>query len=193
MEAEIESNIQLKRIRNDQSNQIEFLDLDIHNQSARTCPPNTSRGQNRLDVVFNDDGPLNRSLATTDRRSVDLRSGAEIRLSTIESHLKIAPVSQDLHRRIKHLEDFILKIEQQEPAIARRHFHLSAKSPTTPTLRKSINFSTSAVNEFVCPPPPLEITTLRAATPASTLDEETSNAMERRIKQLQAQLLKKKT
>ncbi|KAL1925736.1 uncharacterized protein VTP21DRAFT_619 [Calcarisporiella thermophila] len=149
----IESYIQKKRERINESNRTEFLRRSSATANetvtcARTDAQEINRNiQMKLDVVHNEDGPLARSHVSSDQyvgtqaSSVgESKSGVDERLRNIEEHLNIR-FARGQHftipERIKALEDKIIQLERDFPPWSAVHFNQPGRKyppPPAPTI-----------------------------------------------------------
>lgn len=146
MQSLINAQIESNRKRNNESNRIEFL-APRKNGAARTTainPKLNRREQIKQDIIDNNWGPLDKSNAQlananmlSNHGSADSGnqlSGLEARVETIEQHtgiksaVKATSKHRDLYARIKRIEDFMLELEDEAPAVARKHFHALIES-----------------------------------------------------------------
>ena len=163
MQELINKSIMVNRDRINQSNKTEFLAPRIDG-AARTTElnPNLNRKEQiRLDIVDNKQGPLDKTKSTSQQivdgqQTVSKSFGVEERLQLIEQHTGILPETvidepvatsehAVMYARIKRIEDWIMNIEQQLPALARMHFkaHQSAVHlPPSPNLNRMASKAT---------------------------------------------------
>ncbi|KAJ3123194.1 hypothetical protein HK098_002118 [Nowakowskiella sp. JEL0407] len=141
MDIEIESFIETRRKKIDQSNRLEFLKQKDNDEP--TCSRVDARELNRkvqmrTEVVHNSDGPLARSTKRespstaptlgkigtfgSGRVSGEMITGISERVKNIETHLNLpnkksntSSIPKELYQRVKRIEDHIMKIEELYP------------------------------------------------------------------------------
>ncbi|KAI9244816.1 hypothetical protein BDA99DRAFT_528720 [Phascolomyces articulosus] len=149
----IQTFIQAKQSEVDASNRTEFLSRVDPSSSELTCARADAREINRniqmkFDIVNNEDGPLARSLMSsndhvqisTGSATTTMESALEERIQNIEQHLNVSFDDQaippfTLHERIKILENTLIDIEREHPKWAAIHFHQpNRKFPPAPPI-----------------------------------------------------------
>lgn len=141
--------IQAKRNELDESNRTEFLSRHDPSADDVTCARTDAREINRniqmkFDIVYNEDGPLARSLSTFNDKKQHSKDTASLsnsnnssekvtvdateRVNNIEQHLNIrldedANPPFSIFERIKIVENTLMEIERQHPTWAAVHFN----------------------------------------------------------------------
>ncbi|KAF8606362.1 hypothetical protein BDV93DRAFT_604361 [Ceratobasidium sp. AG-I] len=103
--------------------------------SARTDAIKLNRDvQMKYDIVKNEDGPLGKTMKSKDVHALNhaaatlstSRAAFNDRFETIESHLALKYVPAppaDFMLRVKHIEDYIIRLEKEYPPWAALHFN----------------------------------------------------------------------
>jgi len=137
MEAKINSYIQKKKSENNESNKKEFIDPNKYKKEmcSRTCPAKINRNQQlKLNIIKNEVGPLDRSVADNKEKGSSSRvsaddNGLTERINNIKEHLNIVtPLPAKMYERVKILEDKIMEIERDFPTWASIHFNQPNKN-----------------------------------------------------------------
>ncbi|KAJ3299100.1 hypothetical protein HDU79_000059 [Rhizoclosmatium sp. JEL0117] len=216
LDARIKDGIQKKRAIVDESNRNEFVaHKDPESTSARVDAVEINRKvQMKIDLVVNEDRPLDRltsrdghgSSDSTSHLSTKLISVSHLqgRLADIEKHLRIKfdPNSSfGIHQRVKILEEAIIQLEEKYPCWSAVHFDHSTKEhsmdPFGPSVWTNVALQgpqdTVVQNRYVqsgsTTQPTVESNNTRHMD--KSYSEIDSDSINKRIEELKQKLLKK--